>query len=95
MATTKDDVVAASVAAYTAAGAALDVAQDFAGVPRTSAQIADLQAQNAQLKLDKQSLQAQLDDAKAKIAAARAAAQADKDADAASVAGQGVLDALA
>lgn len=31
----------------------------------------------------------------AKVAAARAAAQADKDADAANVAGQGVLDALA
>lgn len=47
-------------------------------------------------------LQAQLDAAlaentalKAKIDAARAAAQADKDADAAAVAGQGVLDALA
>lgn len=47
-------------------------------------------------------LQAQLDAVlaanaglQAKIDAARAAAQADKDADAAAVAGQGVLDALA
>lgn len=51
---------------------------------------------------DTNPLQAQLDAAlvenaalRAKIDAARAAAQADKDADAANVAGQGVLDALA
>lgn len=51
-------------------------------------QVAALTAANAQLALDKQALEA-------KIAAAKLAAQADKDADAANVAGQGVLDALA
>lgn len=43
---------------------------------------------------DNSALQAELDAANAKIANAKAAAQADKAADAANVAGQGVLDAL-
>lgn len=93
--TTATDVV-------NAVQAALDTAQDFAGVPKTSDQIAALQAQVTQLNADKATLQSNLDAAnasvsslQAKIDAAKTAAQADKDADAANVAGQGVLDALA
>jgi len=67
---------------------ALDEADAALGNPSSSAQVAALQAQVAQLTADKAALQAKID-------AAKAAAQADKDADAANVAGQGVLDALA
>lgn len=62
--------------------AAIDAAMDVANnLDDQSAVIAQLQADNAALR--------------AKIDAAIAQAQADKDADAANVAGQGVLDALA
>ena len=64
--------------------------------------VASLQAQVTQLTADKAQLQSSLDTANAtvtalqgKIAAAKTAAQADKDADDAREAGQGVLDALA
>lgn len=74
---------------------ALDEADAALGQPTTSSQLAALQAQldaaNAtitQLNADKSAMQVKID-------AAKAAAQADKDADAANVAGQGVLDALA
>jgi hypothetical protein len=69
---TAQDVVTAQLAAFNASQAALDTAQDFAGVPRTSAHIADLQAQldaaNANvttLTADKAALQGKLDAIKA------------------------------
>lgn len=55
----------------------------------------DQSAEVTALQVQVNTLQAQVSTLEAKIAAARAAAQAEKDADAATTAGQGVLDALA
>lgn len=60
--------------------AALDKAYALAGLPSLTQQLGDAQAT--------------VTDLQNKIATARAAAQADKDADDANVAGQAVLDAL-
>ena len=57
--------------------------------------VASLQAQVAQLQSSLDTANATVTTLQGKIDAAKAAAQADKDADAANVAGQGVLDALA
>lgn len=67
---------------------ALNEAADLAGVARPGDQITNLQTQLTAANNATQALQA-------KINAAKQAAQADKDADAANAAGQAVLDALA
>lgn len=63
---TQADVVAA-------VQAALDTAQAFAGLPKTSDQLALLQAEVAQLTADKAALQTKIDNAKAAMAQADAA----------------------
>lgn len=63
---TQADVVAA-------VQAALDTAQEFAGLPKTSDQLALLQAEVAQLTADKAALQTKIDNAKAAMAQADAA----------------------
>lgn len=67
------------------------------GIPPAdqSALIAQLQADLAVMTAERDALQSQVITLQGKIDAAKAAAQADKDADNANVAGQGVLDALA
>jgi outer membrane murein-binding lipoprotein Lpp len=56
---------------------------------------ADQSALVAQLQSDLSAMTAEMDQLQTKIDNAKASAQADKDADAANAAGQGVLDALA
>ena len=63
---TQADVVAA-------VQAALDTAQEFAGLPKTRDQLALLQAEVAQLTADKAALQTKIDNAKAAMAQADAA----------------------
>lgn len=67
------------------------------GVPPNdqSAVIAQLQADLAAMTAERDAAIAERDALQVKVDAARAAAQADKDADEANAAGQGVLDALA
>ena len=57
--------------------------------------VTQLQSQVTQLTAERDAAVADANSKQSKIDAARAAAQADKDADAANAAGQGVLDALA
>jgi outer membrane murein-binding lipoprotein Lpp len=65
------------------------------GEPPSQTQVDALTAQVATLTGERDGFKGERDALQAKITAARAAAQADKDADAASEAGKGVLDALA
>lgn len=65
------------------------------GAPSVAQQLQDAQANIDAANTAKTTAENALTAANAKIAAAKAAAQADKDNDAARVAGQGVLDALA
>lgn len=87
--TTAADVVTAAQAACDAAES-FGLANGWTGTTRVAALAA---ATDLQTKLD--AANATIATLQGKIEAAKSAAQADKDADAANVAGQGVLDALA
>jgi hypothetical protein len=73
----------------------LDEAADLVTALPVDPDVNPLQAQLDAANAMVLSLQGEKNALQAKIDAAKAAAQADKDADAANVAGQGVLDALA